>query len=116
MLTSVCTGLLESNGTMGLLDGIAATNRKEPRPGGGKPARQGADRSPRPHRTACRISRARVVDQGRIVTAGRHLSGMEMGFQPAAPGRLRGGLHLRGGAGDGVQRRPTRSTATDVES
>jgi transcriptional regulator GlxA family with amidase domain len=29
---------------------------------------------------ACRISRARVVDAGRIVTAGGISSGMEMGF------------------------------------
>lgn len=29
---------------------------------------------------ACRISRARVVDSGRIVTAGGITSGMEMGF------------------------------------
>jgi transcriptional regulator GlxA family with amidase domain len=29
---------------------------------------------------ACRISRARVVDAGRIVTAGGIASGMEMGF------------------------------------
>ena len=28
----------------------------------------------------CRISRARVVDQGRIITAGGITSGMEMGF------------------------------------
>ena len=29
---------------------------------------------------ACRVSRARVVDAGRIVTAGGIASGMEMGF------------------------------------
>jgi transcriptional regulator GlxA family with amidase domain len=29
---------------------------------------------------ACRISRARVVDAGRIITAGAIASGMEMGF------------------------------------
>ena len=29
---------------------------------------------------ACRISRARVVDAGRIITAGGITSGMEMGF------------------------------------
>ncbi|WP_197497637.1 hypothetical protein [Mycobacterium sp. 1274756.6] len=29
---------------------------------------------------ACRVSRARVVDAGRIVTAGGISSGMEMGF------------------------------------
>lgn len=31
---------------------------------------------------ACRISRARVVDAGRIVTAGGIASGMELGFHP----------------------------------
>ena len=35
----------------------------------------GADIAP-----GCRISRARVVDAGRIVTAGGITSGMEMGF------------------------------------
>lgn len=30
---------------------------------------------------ACRISRARVLDAGRIVTAGGIASGMELGFQ-----------------------------------
>jgi transcriptional regulator GlxA family with amidase domain len=29
---------------------------------------------------ACRVSRARVVDAGRIITAGGITSGMEMGF------------------------------------
>ena len=79
MLTSVCTGSW-IYGTMGLLDGIAATNRKEPdrveaNPPGKVPIDRLADIAP-----ACRISRARVVDQGRIVTAGGIASGMEMGF------------------------------------
>jgi transcriptional regulator GlxA family with amidase domain len=79
MLTSVCTGSW-IYGTMGLLDGIAATNRKEPdrveaNPPGKVPIDRLADIAP-----ACRISRARVVDQGRIVTAGGICSGMEMGF------------------------------------
>ena len=79
MLTSVCTGSW-IYGTMGLLDGIAATNRKEPdrleaSPPGKVPIDRLADIAP-----ACRISRARVVDQGRIVTAGGIASGMEMGF------------------------------------
>ncbi|MGH3786664.1 MAG: hypothetical protein ACRDRG_08950 [Pseudonocardiaceae bacterium] len=29
---------------------------------------------------ACRISRARIVDAGRVITAGGMTSGMEMGF------------------------------------
>ena len=65
---------------MGLLDGLAATNRKEPDrvesgPSGKVPIDRLAELAP-----ACRISRARVVDAGRIVTAGGITSGMEMGF------------------------------------
>jgi len=52
---------------MGLLDGLRATNRKEPD--------RLAEIAP-----ACRISRARVVDSGRIVKAGGIASGMELGF------------------------------------
>jgi len=79
MLTSVCTGSW-IYGTMGLLDGLAATNRKEPdrveaKPPGKVPIDRLADIAP-----AAKISRARVVDQGRIVTAGGIASGMEMGF------------------------------------
>ena len=65
---------------MGLLDGLAATNRKEPdrleKSSFGKvPIDRLAEIAP-----ACRISRARVVDTGRIITAGGIASGMEMGF------------------------------------
>src|SRR5947207_8560609 len=65
---------------MGLLDGLPATNRKEPdrleaSPPGKVPIDRLAEIAP-----ACRISRARVVDAGRIVTAGGITSGMEMGF------------------------------------
>ena len=79
MLTSVCTGSW-IYGTMGLLDGIAATNRKEPdrveqTPPGMTPIDRLAQIAPK-----CKISRARVVDQGRIITAGGITSGMEMGF------------------------------------
>ena len=79
LLTSVCTGSWVY-GHMGLLDGLPATNRKEPdrveaNPPGKVPIDRLADIAP-----ACRISRARVVDQGRIVTAGGIASGMEMGF------------------------------------
>src|SRR5216683_2162601 len=55
LLTSVCTGSW-IYGKMGLLDRLA-------------------DIAPK-----ARISRARVVDAGRIVTAGGIASGMEMGF------------------------------------
>ncbi len=79
LLTSVCTGSWVY-GKMGLLDGLTATNRKEPdnaeRSANGKvPIDRLAEIAP-----ACRISRARVVDAGRIVTAGGIASGMEMGF------------------------------------
>ena len=79
LLTSVCTGSW-IYGVMGLLDGLPATNRKEPdrvEAGGAGmvPLDRLATLAP-----ACRISRARVVDAGRIITAGGITSGMEMGF------------------------------------
>lgn len=79
LLTSVCTGSW-IYGKMGLLDGIAATNRKEPDnaesgPNGMVPIDRLAQIAP-----DCKISRARVVDSGKIITAGGITSGMEMGF------------------------------------
>ncbi len=79
LLTSVCTGSW-IYGEMALLDGLPATNRKEPdrvesSPAGMVPIDRLAKIAP-----ACRISRARVVDAGRIITAGGIASGMEMGF------------------------------------
>jgi len=79
LLTSVCTGSW-IYARMGLLDGIAATNRKEPdrleaSNHGMVPIDRLAKLAP-----ACRISRARVVDADRIVTAGGIAAGMEMGF------------------------------------
>jgi transcriptional regulator GlxA family with amidase domain len=79
LLASVCTGSW-IYGCMGLLDGVCATNRKEPdrveASGFGMvPIDRLAEIAP-----ACRISRARVVDAGRIVTAGGIASGMELGF------------------------------------
>lgn len=79
LLTSVCTGSWVY-GRIGLLDGLAATNRKEPDraeagPAGKVPIDRLAEIAP-----ACRVSSARVVDAGRIVTAGGISSGMEMGF------------------------------------
>ena len=69
LLTSVCTGSWVY-GRMGLLDGLPATNRKEPDrvesgPNGKVPIDRLADIAP-----AAKISRARVVDAGRIITAG----------------------------------------------
>jgi len=79
LLTSVCTGSWVY-GKMGLLNGLPATNRKEPdrvesSPAGMVPIDRLAKIAP-----AARISRARVVDAGRIITAGGIASGMEMGF------------------------------------
>ncbi|MGH8906209.1 MAG: DJ-1/PfpI family protein [Egibacteraceae bacterium] len=79
LLTSVCTGSW-IYGQMGLLDGLPATNRKEADraesgPSGKVPLDRLADIAP-----ACKISRARVVDAGRIITAGGISSGMEMGL------------------------------------
>lgn len=79
LLASVCTGSWVY-GVMGFLDGLPATNRKEPdrleaSPPGKVPIDRLAEIAP-----ACRISRARVVDAGRIITAGGITSGMEMGF------------------------------------
>jgi transcriptional regulator GlxA family with amidase domain len=78
-LTSVCTGSW-IYGKMGLLDGLPATNRKEPdrleaNPPGKVPIDRLAEIAPK-----ARISRARVVDAGRMITAGGITSGMEMGF------------------------------------
>nr|WP_040712084.1 DJ-1/PfpI family protein [Paenibacillus curdlanolyticus] len=79
LLTSVCTGSW-IYGQMGLLNGRSATNRKEPdaleaSSLGQTPIDRLAQIAP-----ACRISRARVVDSGRIITAGGIASGMELGF------------------------------------
>ncbi len=79
LLTSVCTGSW-IYGVMGLLEGLSATNRKEPdrveaKPPGKVPLDRLADIAP-----GVKISRSRVVDQGRIITAGGITSGMEMGF------------------------------------
>jgi transcriptional regulator GlxA family with amidase domain len=79
LLVSVCTGSW-IYGRMGLLDGRMATNRKEPdrlesSKMGKVPIDRLAEIAP-----ACRISRARVVDSGRIITGGGIASGMEVGF------------------------------------
>jgi transcriptional regulator GlxA family with amidase domain len=79
LLTSVCTGSW-IYGRMGLLDGLPATNRKEPdrleaSAFGKVPIDRLAEIAPK-----CRISRARVVDAGSIVTGGGIASGMEVGF------------------------------------
>jgi len=75
LLTSVCTGSW-IYGKLGLLDGLPATNRKEPdRAEANPPGKVPIDRL-KEIAPACVISRARVVDAGRIVTAGGIASGM----------------------------------------
>ena len=79
LLTSVCTGSW-IYAQMGLLDDLPATNRKEPdrleaSDMGQVPIARLAEIAP-----TARVSRARVVDAGRIITAGGIASGMEMGF------------------------------------
>jgi transcriptional regulator GlxA family with amidase domain len=79
LLASVCTGSWVY-ARLGLLDGLAATSRKEPDPVeasdlGRVPIDRLAALAP-----GCRVSRARVVDAGRVVTAGGISSGAELGF------------------------------------
>lgn len=79
LLTSVCTGSW-IYGKMGLLDGLPATNRKEPdRLESSSLSKIPIDRLAE-IAPACRISKAQVVDAGRMITAGGISSGMEMGF------------------------------------
>ena len=79
LLTSVCTGSW-IYGQMGLLDDLPATNRKEPdRLEASALGKVPIDRLKEIAPT-CRISRARVVDAGRMITAGGIASGMELGF------------------------------------
>src|SRR2546430_5600494 len=84
LLTSVCTGSW-IYAQMGLLDGLPATNRKEPdrleaASGGKVPIDRLAEMAP-----VVKISRARVVDAGRMITAGGIASGMEMGLHLLRP-------------------------------
>ncbi len=79
LLTSVCTGSW-IYGYMGLLDGLAATNRKEADaaesgPNGMNPIDRLAQIAPK-----AKISRCRVVDSGRIITGAGITAGMEIGF------------------------------------
>lgn len=79
LITSVCTGSW-IYAQMGLLDGLSATSRKEPdkleaSPMGMVPIDRLSQLAP-----ACKVSRARVVDSGRIITGGGIAAGMEIGF------------------------------------
>jgi len=75
LLVSVCTGSWVY-GMAGLLDNVAATNRKNGDPNEPiVPIDRLAKIAPQ-----CRIDRHRVVDSGRIVTGGGITSGLEVGF------------------------------------
>src|SRR5699024_8039363 len=79
ILSSVCTGSW-IYAHMGLLDGISATSRKESDRTenselGIVPIDRLAKIAP-----SCKVSRARVVDAGHIVTGGGIAAGMEVGF------------------------------------
>lgn len=75
LLTSVCTGSWVY-GMAGLLDGLAATNRKNGDPSEKLiPLDRLAQIAPR-----AIIDRHRIVDTGRVITAGGISSGLEMGF------------------------------------
>jgi transcriptional regulator GlxA family with amidase domain len=79
LLASVCSGALIL-GHMGFLDGLRATSRKEPDPGSFSFARTSladvlSEVAPR-----ARLSRARLVDCGRIITSGGAAAGLDMGL------------------------------------
>ncbi len=75
LLVSVCTGSW-IYGMAGLLDGLKATNRKNGDPSEAIiPIDRLAQIAPK-----CQIDRHRIVDSGRIITAGGITSGLEMGF------------------------------------
>ena len=75
LLVSVCTGSW-IYGVAGLLDNLAATNRKNGDPNEPVlPIDRLAMVAPK-----CRIDRHRVVDSGRIITGGGITSGIEVGF------------------------------------
>ena len=79
ILTSVCTGSW-IYAQMGLLDGIKATSRKEgDRTENSEFGIVPIDRLSK-IAPSCKVSRARVVDSGNIVTGGGIAAGMEVGF------------------------------------
>jgi transcriptional regulator GlxA family with amidase domain len=79
LLASVCSGALIL-GRMGFLDGLRATSSKEPSPGGLSFSRTSladllSEVAPR-----ARLSRARLVDCGRVISAGGAAAGLDMGL------------------------------------
>jgi transcriptional regulator GlxA family with amidase domain len=79
LLTSVCTGSW-IYGHMGLSDNLVATSRKEPDKAESNPPGMVPTDRLKVLAPACKVSLKRVVDTGRIVTAGGITAGMEMGF------------------------------------
>lgn len=79
LLVAICTGPWIF-AQMGLLDGLAATSRKEADPE--EASERGMVPIDRLAKVAptCHISRARIVDTGRIITGSGISTGMEMGF------------------------------------
>jgi transcriptional regulator GlxA family with amidase domain len=75
LLCSVCTGSWVY-AVAGLLDGIHATSRKEADPSEPMTPLERL----KVYAPQVELSRARVVDMGRIITAGGISSGMELGF------------------------------------
>jgi transcriptional regulator GlxA family with amidase domain len=75
LLVSVCTGSWVY-GVAGILDGLKATNRKNPDPSETViPIDRLARIAPK-----CQIDRHRIVDSGRVITGGGISSGIEIGF------------------------------------
>ena len=103
LLTSVCTGSWVY-GQMGLLDGLSATNRKEPdrleaSDLGKVPIHRLAEIAP-----ACRISAGPGGRRWPHHHRRRDRLGHGAGLPPAAPGRLQRNRPRRGRPGDGVPR------------
>jgi transcriptional regulator GlxA family with amidase domain len=79
LLASVCSGSLIL-GRMGFLDGLTATSRKEPDPGSFSFSRTSLvdlllEVAPR-----VRVSHARLVDCGRVITSGGAAAGLDIGL------------------------------------
>lgn len=79
LLASVCSGALIL-GRMGLLDGLRATSSKEPGPEGFSFSRTSLSDLLSEVAPRARLSRARLVDCGRVITAGGAAAGLDLGF------------------------------------
>lgn len=79
ILASVCSGALIL-GRMGFLNGLTATSRKEPDPGTFSFSRASLVDLLSEVAPGVRLSRARLVDCGRIITSGGMAAGLDMGL------------------------------------